>query len=530
MCVALALGAGTSSAQTGLPVLPGDLVDPERLHGRAEIVVNGFQFRGNTVFSDARLDELLSSYVGKTLDSAALETAREAISALYVENGYLSSGALLPDQEVVGGIVRFDIVEGVVSEVRVEGLERLREGYVTQRLLPPSPFRIQDLRERIERLQRGGLVARVDASIEPGERRGQALVGARVVEEPRPYSLAARISNHVSPSVGGLQFEVLAEHRNLTGWGDRLGGRLGFSRGATEFEIGWSVPLNRFDTTLSLSLERSNSGVVSEPFNILDITSVEDVASVSLDHPVVRSRKRDVDVSLGLARRSNQTSLLGFPFSFSPGAKDGRTSVTVLSATQTWTERSEGQVMALSSSFNLGVDWFGASDVPGAADGRYFTWLGQAQWFRRIDFLDSQLLVRGSAQLASDHLLPSEKFALGGVSTVRGYRENQINRDNAVNASVEWRIPLGRFPFPGTTSNGELLAIPFFDYGRGWESETTTPRPTRLASVGAGLVWKIAEGAEMGVFWGHRLRRVPRSGERDLQDEGIHVHLMASAF
>ena len=44
------------------------------------------------------------------------------------------------------------------------------------------------------------------------------------------------------------------------------------------------------------------------------------------------------------------------------------------------------------------------------------------------------LIVRQTLQLASEPLLNIEKFALGGINTVRGYRENQFVRDNGLAA------------------------------------------------------------------------------------------------
>jgi hemolysin activation/secretion protein len=44
-----------------------------------------------------------------------------------------------------------------------------------------------------------------------------------------------------------------------------------------------------------------------------------------------------------------------------------------------------------------------------------------------------------------------EQFSLGGIDTVRGYRQNQIVADNGVFGSVELSVPL--------TSNPEVLKI-----------------------------------------------------------------------
>ena len=46
----------------------------------------------------------------------------------------------------------------------------------------------------------------------------------------------------------------------------------------------------------------------------------------------------------------------------------------------------------------------------------------------------------------NDRIIPgfsnAEKFSLGGVNSVRGYRENELVSDNGVIGSMELRIPL----------------------------------------------------------------------------------------
>ena len=57
------------TAQAPLPELTPDLVDPGSLAGRQDVLVQGFRFRGNTVFDDAALAARLEAYVGRRLDS-----------------------------------------------------------------------------------------------------------------------------------------------------------------------------------------------------------------------------------------------------------------------------------------------------------------------------------------------------------------------------------------------------------------------------------------------------------------------------
>jgi hemolysin activation/secretion protein len=82
---------------------------------------------------------------------------------------------------------------------------------------------------------------------------------------------------------------------------------------------------------------------------------------------------------------------------------------------------------------------------------------------RRV-FGDWEALARGSLQLSADPLFPIEQFVLGGLATVRGYREYLTATDNAFAGTLEMRIPIGRLPVPFLstgTEAGTVQLVPF---------------------------------------------------------------------
>ena len=100
---------------------------------------------------------------------------------------------------------------------------------------------------------------------------------------------------------------------------------------------------------------------------------------------------------------------------------------------------------------------------------------------------NTQILFRTDLQVTGDALFPIEQIAVGGVETVRGYRENQLVRDSGVITSLEVRVPL----FRNLIWRDTLSLAPFVDVGHVWNSDdrpgfATAPTET-LASVGAGL-------------------------------------------
>ena len=101
-------------------------------------------------------------------------------------------------------------------------------------------------------------------------------------------------------------------------------------------------------------------------------------------------------------------------------------------------------------------------------------------------------------QLTNRPLFPIEQFALGGIDTVRGYREYLTVTDDAALISAELHIPVGKLRLPylaKTDDAGTMQFVPFYDYGRGWNVDRPTPYPPNISGVGAGLRWLIGRGS-----------------------------------
>ena len=141
----------------------------------------------------------------------------------------------------------------------------------------------------------------------------------------------------------------------------------------------------------------------------------------------------------------------------------------------------------------------GASDVATVnrgeiPDSQYIAWLGQVQYVRRLNADDWQLVLRGTVQLSNDPLLPLEQFSVGGIDTVRGYRENELVRDNGWATSAEVRIPLWR-----KADRSILDVAPFVDAGYGW-NDLGGASSELISSAGVGLIFNPTENISASNF------------------------------
>ena len=517
-----------------IPVPSGEQRD--RLSSGTRVFVREFRIVGSTVFTPEELAQVTAPYTNRELRAEELIEARDAVTKYYIAHGYISSGAVLRDQRVTDGVIEIAVVEGALAEISIEGTDRFRPDYLRKRLelATRGPVNIKDLEQRLQLLQQDPRIRRVHAQLGPGEVRGESLLSLRV-EEENPYQLSFYSANDESPAIGSAHGQIRVEHQNLTGNGDTLAGSFGMTEGLEEWDLSYWLPLNAHDTTLGLFYRHSESEVVESPFDELDIESESTTYGIGLRHPIYRSPRTELWAGLTGELRRSKTSLLdeGFSFPGSGADEDGDVRLSVLRLVQEWTSRSQNSVIAARSSFSFGLDILDASDFspPSAsdlpdADGTFFAWLGQFQWAYRLPkgYRATQLIFRTDVQLSPDPLPSLEKFAVGGIRTVRGYRENQLVRDNGLVSSIEFRIPIYRDPL-----GHDLLELaPFADFGHSWNEENTLS-PKTIASLGLGLRWQLSERVFVAAYWGGRLRKVKRVGN-DIQNNGWHLEAIVTTF
>jgi hemolysin activation/secretion protein len=508
-----------------LPPLPER--SRERLSAGPRIVLREIRVTGVTAFSEDELRRVTERYVGRPVSAHELQQLGDELTLLYVDAGYVNSGAVLPDQEITDGVVEYRVVEGALEEIQISGNRWFRERWLRARLERGAsvPLRVADLEQQLQILQQDARIRRVRAELLPGARRGDAILRVDV-EEERPYRAWLEFSNHEPPSVGALGASVRLAHDNLTGWGDRLEIEAAFTEGYRDYTGRYEIPVNRWDTTVRAFYDYGESDVVEEPFDAFDIEAEWQSFGVGVLQPLRRTSRERLDAWLDVEHRRSESFLLGEPFSFGDLAPSerGRAEINVIRLGAEWTYRDLAQALALRSQASVGVDVFGAtsSDSSSAPDGSFVAWLGQILWARRFERWGLELIARADCQLANDPLLSLEQFSIGGRYTVRGYRENQLVRDNGVLASVELRVPLWR----GAGGRDYVQLAPFADFGHGWQTDREELGPSTLASVGVGVRAAFTDHVYGAFYWGHRLRDVPEPADHDLQDDGVSFELV----
>lgn len=535
--------AGAESVRPVVEAIKGEKAN--KLSAQLYVYVKEYQFYGNTVFSDDELAEITLPYCNREIYTEELIELKDKITSHYVNNGFINSGAILPDQDIKGEIIVFQIQEGFVEKTQLLKRDRFSPCYILNRIengICP-PLNIFELQKTLKILEQDPNIDSIQANLEPGTELGSGILSIEI-QETEPWKYGFEINNHSPASVGLYRAELYAEASNLTGMGESLSANVGWRFGddvdfrADEsifYSFYGSIPVTRWDTTLSAGFSKNASIIIDEAFRDLDIQNKTYNYSLEIRHPIFRTPNQEFGLATRLAHTETSTTLSNIELPSGSGQPTDR--VTALSFVQDWVHRSQREVFALYSSINFGINLLDATmdEVGNNPDASFVTWLLQGQYLRQLETWDSQILLKGTLRLSDSAVLPVEKFTIGGVYSVRGYRENTLTRDYGALANIEYRIPVFELKIPHISKergDGQLQLVAFYDYGWGEDIDDSDGFDSinYLHSVGTGFLWRINQSGFAELYWGHPLKPIDYDAKHDLQEAGIHFRINLGVF
>jgi hemolysin activation/secretion protein len=519
-------------------------------------LANEIRVTGSTILTSEEIRSITAPLEGTEVTIEDLRQVADRITQLYLEQDFITSRAVLADQEIVNGVVEIRVVEGRLSDIQIEGNTHVNQSYIRDRieLGAKVPLSTSKLEDQLRLLRANPLFENVEASLRAGEGLGESILLVRVTEAPR-FGASVSVDNYSPPSVGSERLVLSARYRNLTGLGDELAA--GYNRttagGTDVFDFSYRIPLNPMDGTLQLRAAPSRNQVLREAVpkpvvqgreQPLEISGERVLYEVSFRQPLIRSPREEFALSLGFTYQNGQTFLFDNPSPFGIGPDtDGESRTSVFQFGQDYVRRDTKGAWAFRSSFNFGTGLFDATDsydgfaallennptqaqeisqIDTIPDGQFFSWLGQIQRVQRLSE-NNLLIAQLDVQLTPDPLLPAHQFVIGGGLSVRGFRQNSRSGDNGFRFSLEDRIALGR----NAAGLPTFQLIPFIDAGSVWNvpSNPNTPLDQRfLVGTGIGLLWEPEPRVRIRLDYAIPLIDLDDRGN-NAQDEGFYFNV-----
>jgi hemolysin activation/secretion protein len=491
---------GAARSEEGLTIRAGDpgslpLAPPARIvettpSNDNEIVLRRVILRNSTVIDARRVEEIAAPYLEKPAGIGELTRLLDDLNRVYSENGYVTSGVILPSAEIVDGVVVFEAIERGAG-LEISGTRKVNEGYLRSRLegaLKP-PLRVKNLEAALTLLRQNPLFSDIRADL-GGLDAPNAVLTVRVIEAPI-YSVGAEVNNDENRAVGETGSRFFAEDRSLSGNGDNLYLEYKITEGLNRYLVSYTYPLpadlGRFD----ISYQNSDSRLVSGFFEPFDVRSDGYIVGAGFTGTVINTPTENLELGLRIDRRENRSYVLG-------DRLFADTRLTLLRLDANYITRGPGAfTLALS---RLSYGWNDNSGVD------IFSWQGQAQTLVSLS-PNLDLYGRLALQLSPSNLPPVERCAIGGRNgnrfiygnTVRGYETNATVGDNCAAFSAEIRYTVYR------DNANELQIYPFLDFGTVWNNREAVLTSGTLAGTGVGARYSLGDILQIQVNYGFGL-------------------------
>ena len=429
-------------------------------------------------------------YLGKQVSQADLAAIAAAIGDLYRTAGFFLSRAIVPPQDVIDGRVRLEVIEGSIAEVALKG--DAGEQFGVRPMLAPAlaehPSRLATLERQLLLINTRPGVRIADTAI---EEIGEASGRFRLIVELKTWHIYASfgLDNLGSSSIGPWQTYAAAAFNSYLLPGDSLVVNLATTPGdPRELAFGrlsYDVPVGTDGVRIGASALYSDArpGDFRRLFG--DSTTTQ---SFEIRSSIVPLQSHHSSLTLTAAFdyiNASENTIFG------PVYNDHIRTIG-LNSDFRFNDHFGGN-NAFMMIYRQGVDVFGAwqfGNVRSSRDGASANFSVLDFGFTRYQKLSDawSVKVATAGQIASGPLFLSQQFYLGGLTFGRGYGSAQINGDNGIAGSFEFRYDQRlnlRY-----LSGYQLYS--FVEAGAAWEDGNSYNEGLALTSVGGGvrfLLW-----------------------------------------
>jgi len=473
-----------------------------------------FQVDGNTVLDVQAIEKTVYPFLGQGKRIEDVETVRQALEKAYRDRGYATVLVEIPEQDVVEGLVRLQVVEGTVERLKITGsryysLGRIREGVPA--LAPGQVPHMPAVQEQVGRLAQES----ADRSLTPVFRAGSA-PGKMEAE----IKVDDQLPVHGGLEVNGMNTEHTTRSRLVASLRyDNLWQR--FHSASLQFQISpedasqvevWSgtyvLPLGWQDLRLALyGVGISSNNNLGASVGGSNVVGTGLIFGARLMKPLPPLGDYVHNVSFGLDYKDFDQSVA------LSGQDNGHTPIRylpfALGYEGIWKRDGAVSSASLAGHFSirgLGNDQaqFEAKRFKSSADYVYLT----AGLKHQHELpLGLRLALRAAGQVADSPLISNEQYSMGGWQTVRGYYQTQQLGDHGLNLSAELYSP--NLAPAGSGWAQALRALAFFDWGYLWIMDPLPKNPAhyQLASTGVGLRAQFLGHFVGDLDWGFPLYR-----------------------
>ena len=469
------------------------------------------------------------------------------------DKGYIFAQIVFPTRTWENGIFVAVVDLGKVGDITVKNSKHYSPKQIASALeSSDGRFNYADVHNELF-----GLNARPDLKIntqlQTEKVDGRRIINAELdVKDSLPIHGAVELSNTGSKdSDSDWRIRATLQHLNLTRHGDSL---------TIDYLTGGDIAdnLNAFSGSYFLPVNDSNrlnvyagwsSSTADDVLPELNVRGRGWFAGAAFTHTLYSTELHNVELSLGWFYQKYEQfqDLNGERYEDNDDHVVSMPSLTLGYSSKMFDEWGGRNFASISVKQNR-PGQYGSSSARkftetsgGKSDGDFKIWTLSLARFQRLFSGEDRpgkwtLFTKASAQIASDSLPTIVRDYVGGMNSVRGYRENELGGDNSFVGSIELRTPLMENFIPGLKKDKEelkkgnndltqhrLQLVTFTDMGYVSERHKQGASDDQgFWSVGAGLRMGFTKYAQMSLDYGYPILE---ASEDTPNDGRLHLSL-----
>lgn len=462
------------------------------------IQINAIVVQGSTLIDDAQISKITEPYQNKCLGLLDFDTVLEALTEIYIENGYILSRAYLREQDLSDGTLEIRVVEGRVSRIFING--EINKDWIN-RFFPKihgQVAQIRDVEQGLDQIQNmRNWTAKM--SFSPDDMPGESVLSVEATSK-KPVVFEASSSNSDLGKLGSWNSTVTATFTDLVGRGETV--KITTSQNAfndpidfrTDQDISrassieYTIPHGR--TTYTISGNWSDYvSIISGSATDIRTNGWARSWHGEVKHLLYRDQKTKVH---GVGRISQKTNRNYIENTFIENSSRSLSNIELGVAFSTKHDDVQYEASAF---IDNGTLFFGAEDVDqmpeGSPNAQHSKVYFDASREQSFEFSHAKLNwhLSGELQLSNDRLYGDEIFSLSG-SKIRGAKVPVAIGSSGLQIKNDFDVSLSN----GASRyfNPELTFG--FDYGSVFPQSSLRISKSEAIGSSVGLKFKLAQG------------------------------------
>lgn len=393
------------------------------------VYVEKIEVPTSEILTAEEIEAVTMDYEHTNVTMAGLNEMIDRINEFYLDKGFVTARAYLPEQTIENGVIKVALLEGRVGDVTVEGNRWTKEVHIKDRLdmNEGEIFNIQKLENNMLVYNRYNDGIMIKGDLTPGQKTGTTDVKINA-EEKAPYHLTVVADNAGRKTIGKHRAGLVAAHDSLFGYRDRLTAGLYANRYSQTPFVDYNIPVNRYDGRVGVSFSHNKAEIGHGNYKEFNIESRSQNYSIYYSHPIIRELHKELNSTTSFTYKRAVTSFDGNDL-YEDKIPEIKTGLNFRYDT-------ERGIWYLAQSVSYAAPWF---------QSRIDYWKFEGSVTRLHDFGHRILgYFRGNYQYIPQDIIPyADQMSAGGFGTVRGYSQGLLTAKSGYQLGAEIYFPLG---------------------------------------------------------------------------------------